>query len=56
VRAQFNSEVDRLAAVISGLGPFAQPFLASLDQTRASGNASIDQALASVGCTPAAIT
>jgi len=37
-------------ATIGGLGPFAQPFLATLEQVRASGLASIDQALASLGC------
>ena len=53
LRAQFNAEVDRLVQSIAALGPFAQPFLAALEQARASGNASIDQALAISGCTVA---
>ncbi len=51
LRAQYNAQVDALAASVGNLGPFAQPFLASLERARAAGNASFNQVLAASGCT-----
>ncbi len=53
LRAQFNAQVDALVMTIHNLGPFAQPFLAALEQARASGNASFNQVLAVSNCTAA---
>ena len=50
LRAQYNAQVDALVASVANLGPFAQPFLAALEQARAAGNASFNRVLAASGC------